>query len=119
MMKIGRNISKILNGFVWLAIILPAYADKAPGMQVFEGSKYGYHIDYPATWKVYDHNDGVVVFKTQMNKDAYPATVNIQTIYTKKDQGSYATVKDLMDDFEKNADKHADNVKLLDRKPIT
>jgi hypothetical protein len=95
------------------------YAKENPVMQPFNGSQYRYTISYPSDWRVYDHRDGVVVFKYQPNKTTYPVSVNIQTIFTKKEQGSYASVKDLMDDFVKNAKKHTDDAVFSDRKPFS
>jgi len=102
---------------ILLLLSFPLYAEKT--MQSYNGAKYRYTISYPSGWQVYDHNDGVVVFKAKSDKLIYPVSVNIQTIFTKQDTGTYASVKDLMDDFVKNAKRHADVVKFIERKPFS
>jgi hypothetical protein len=114
-----RLVFVLVHLMTLVLVSFSLYAADASVMKAFNGEQYGYTISYPADWKVYDHKDGVVVFKTEESKGAYPTTVNIQTIYTTKAKGSYPTVKALMDDFEKNAKRHADAVKFLERHPIT
>lgn len=104
---------------VSLFVALAACAAEKPDMKLYDGAKYRYTISYPAGWHVYDRNDGTVVFKDNSKKSAYPSSVNIQTIYTKKANGTYKDVKELMDDFSEQAKHAATDVKFLERKPIT
>lgn len=113
-------MKKIAVLLVFISMIAASvYAKTALDMKEYNGAKYHYTIQYPTDWHVYDHDDGIVVFKKLGLRNVYPTSVNIQTIYTKKAKGSYANVKELMNDFEDNALKQAADVKLSDRKPIT
>jgi hypothetical protein len=94
------------------------YAAADVATKLYDGKKYHYTIQYPADWHVYDHDDGVVVFKKLGLRSVYPTSVNIQTIYTKKAKGTYANVKELMDDFTANAKSDVTNVTFSERKPI-
>lgn len=100
-------------------ITLSAFAADNASMKQFNGEKYRYTISYPSDWRVYDRNDGTVVFKEITHGSVYPSSVNIQTIYTKKAKGTYKNIKALMDDFVGQASKSVQDVKFLDRKPLT
>jgi hypothetical protein len=92
-----------------------AYANSMALKNIFDSQSYHYAIHYPSQWKVHDHGDGVVVFKPFTDSKTF---INIQTIYTKKAGGHYATVKDLMDDFKSEVPRHAAGVTFFARQPI-
>src|SRR3982751_4529472 len=104
----------IITAFFMIVFLAVAtvYAKNDLEMKLYNGEKYHYTIQYPANWHVYDHDDGVVVFKKLGLRAVYPTSINIQTIYTKKAKGSYTNVKELMDDFEVNGLSQAENVKF-------
>lgn len=81
-------------------------------------SSSNYTIEYPSTWRSFDRDEGVVLFKNDYKKMGYPLLVNIQTIYTKKAGGAYPNVKTLMDDFYAQVPKMVDQGKFSDRSPF-
>lgn len=88
------------------------FANAPLPMRSFVSQAYHYSIHYPASWQCHAKDQGVVVFNTQA------ASVNIQTIYTKKGGGHYASVKDLMDDFQSQVPRHTQHAHFLERHPF-
>lgn len=116
---------KTTNFFLTLAIScilyypLVTYANSNSLTHAFDSTAYHYSIHYPENWTPRDLGNGVVVFRFSSIKPSYKLLVNIQTIYTKKAGGHYATVKDLMDDFISQVPLHTSRSHFSDRKPIT
>lgn len=92
--------------------------DITTDMKTYVSQDDHYSIKYPATWDSFDRGKGVVVFKNHADKTGYPLMVNIQTLYTKKGGGKYATVKDLMDDFYSQVPMHVEQAKFVERSSI-
>jgi hypothetical protein len=90
----------------------------AAALHTFTSKTYHYSIQYPADWKLYDKGKGVVVFKSTTNNQQHEAMVNIQTIFTKKGGGKYASIKDLMDDFWSQVPMHTQAAHFLERNPV-
>lgn len=101
--------------WIMLAVTTAVFADPGSLTQTFSTKDYGYTIQYPAGWHYIDRGKGVVVFK---GNEAYPLSVNIQTIYTKQGGGEYKSVKDLMNDFYTQVPMHTNDSKFYERKPI-
>lgn len=95
-----------------------AYAGDVALTETFSNPLYHYTIQYPSDWKCDDRGQGVVVCRNHQNKNTPALSINIQTIYTKKADGKYATVKDLMDDFRQQVPMHTRNAVFLERKPV-
>ncbi len=108
----------LVSSLLLLGYYSLVYADSDLLKHTFTSQKYRYSIQYPNQWRPHDEGSGVVVFKDLPGKEAY-TLVNIQTIYTKKAGGHYATVKDLMDDFISQVPKHTAGVKFFKRTTIS
>src|SRR5579885_1491393 len=72
-----------------------------------------YKIKYPANWIYDDKDKGTVVFSGQKDTLDYYATVNIQTVLTKRFGGEYSSMKDLLDDIRKQVLKESPQTTFL------
>jgi hypothetical protein len=113
-------LNKILHTCILLlfaSMTATIHASDLP-TKTFASTAYHYAIHYPADWKLMNEGKGVIVFKN-IAKTSSLSLMNIQTIYTKKGGGKYATIKDLMDDFWSQVPMHTQDARFLERRPIT
>lgn len=98
-----------------LVVVLFCHQAMASGLnQSFESKEYRYSIMYPDDWKCADKGKGTLLCKTGNG-----VTINLQTLYTQKGGGKYASVKSLMDDFYGQVPLHTIDAKFLSRSPYT
>ncbi len=72
-----------------------------------------YSIKYPADWNYEKPKQGVVLFNGKKGSPAYFATVNIQTILSKKAGGQYSSLAEIKSDLTKQIMTHDPNAKII------
>lgn len=83
--------------------------------KIFENKSNRYSIQYPTDWEYEQPEKGTVIFSGKKGTPSYFATVNIQTILTKKSGGKYTNLKEFMASFKKQIAEHASDAKILDQ----
>ncbi|MFH1078479.1 MAG: hypothetical protein V1745_04355 [Patescibacteria group bacterium] len=88
--------------------------------KTFEEAGAGYAMAYPADWIYETKGEGfrTVIFSGASGTVAYRATVNIQNIPSKANDGNFATAKDVMEDMKKQL-LALEGGKIVDEQPLS
>ncbi|MBU2613015.1 hypothetical protein KJ925_00960 [Patescibacteria group bacterium] len=87
--------------------------------EMFSETDAGYTMGYPKDWTYEVQGEGfrTVIFNGASGTEAYRATVNIQTIPSKENGGTFATVQEVMDDLKAQIEKD-ESGKVLDEQEL-
>lgn len=85
--------------------------------KTFDNKESHYVIKYPTSWEYDSSSQGTVIFSGRQGTPAYYATVNVQTVLTKKTGGEFKNVKEFINDIKKQAKKESRNVTFLESGP--
>lgn len=96
----------IFTFFLYFSLIFFTFADDDNASSIVLAETYKdnisqYSINYPKEWIFEKTGVGAVIFSGKKNTPAYFSTVNIQTLLTKKSNGDYNTVDDVINDIKK------------------
>lgn len=78
-----------------------------------------YSIYYPADWIYEAKEKGMVIFSGKEGTAAYYATVNIQTILTKRSGGDFSTLDEFVADIKKQTLQESPNASFIDKGSLT
>lgn len=81
--------------------------------KTFDNKESHYLIKYPTSWEYDSSSQGTVIFSGRQGTPAYYATVNVQTVLTKKTGGEFKNVREFINDIKKQAKKESKNVTFL------
>ncbi|KTD04790.1 DUF4864 domain-containing protein [Fluoribacter gormanii] len=84
----------------------------------FDNKNSRYSLKYPSNWEYIKSGKGTIVFRGKKGTDSHNTTITIQTLLTKKNKGTYATIQDLKDDLKSQIFANAKEPKLLQQGEI-
>jgi hypothetical protein len=87
--------------------------------KIFDNKESHYLIKYPTSWEFDSSSQGTVIFSGRQGTPAYYATINVQTVLTKKTGGQFRSVKEFISDIKKQAKKESRHVSFLANGPYS